>query len=67
MFDSLKIGDLVKPDKDAKSQAGWNPQGELRIVSIIKGQRTGQLIMKALDERGYSYTGMNSCFEKVRK
>lgn len=63
----LKIGDLVTPDKDAFKQASWNPQGELRVVAIKRGNRSGLTMIKAKDERGYSYTGIEGCFEKVRK
>jgi hypothetical protein len=63
----LKIGDLVTPDKDAFEQASWNPQGELRVVAIKRGSRSGLTMIKAKDERGYSYTGIEGCFEKVGK
>lgn len=61
----LNIGDLVTPDKDAYKQASWNPQGELRVVAIKRGSRSGLTMIKAKDERGYSYTGIEGCFEKV--
>ena len=62
---NLKIGDLVTPDKDAFKQASWNPQGELRVVAIERGIRSGLTMIKAKDERGYSYTGLEGCFEKA--
>ncbi|MCH7294115.1 MULTISPECIES: hypothetical protein [Acinetobacter] len=63
----LRVGDLVKPDRDAEIQAGWKPKGELRLVAIKRGIRSGKSILKAKDERGVFYYGLDGCFEKVGK
>ena len=62
---SFCVGYLVSPDVDAFKQAGWSPQGELRVSFVKKGKRTGMLVVQAKDERSYKYTGFENSFVKV--
>ena len=65
----LKIGDLVRPNLSSqdKERASWKPQGEMRIKLIRHGKHSGYTIISAVDERGYKYTGVEGCFERVEE
>ena len=64
---SLKVGDFVIPSEgeDAKRKANWNPQGNLKVISIYVGKRSRETFVTAVDERGYRYHSIDIAFKKV--
>lgn len=63
----LKVGDLVVPydEAEAKKLANWNPQGDLKVISIRIGKRSRETIVTAVDERGVRYYSLDIAFKKV--
>lgn len=64
---NLKVGDVVIPcdEAEAKKLANWNPQGDLKVISIRIGKRSRETIVTAVDERGVRYYSLDIAFKKV--
>ena len=64
---NLKVGDFVIPydEAEAQKQANWNPQGDLKVISIRIGKRSRETIVTAVDERGVRYYSLDIAFKKV--
>ena len=63
----LKVGDLVIPEDpdEARKNSNWNPQGNLTVVGVHQGKRSKEIIITAVDERGYKFCALDVAFKKL--